>query len=239
MSNELTFTDLQDAIEKAQILINEELYVDAKKILRKVLIIDPDQSDAKSLLNEIQKIELDQLMDLTKNIKKNTNEKPNLDEILEGLEKVTKTKLVENKNQSIELFKNDKLKNEYLNKLNEKISKINDRDLLDLSIAFYEMELFEFAVMIIQNISNHSDYYMSAQIIICKSLIELNKPIEAIVKLENILKKSELKEQIRCNVNYLLGNAYEKLKDFKRANEYYRYVYQLNPRFKDVMEKLK
>lgn len=242
MSNELTFTDLQDAIEKAQILFNEELYVDAKKILRKVLIIDPDQSEAKTLLSEIQKIELDQLMDQTKGIKKFSDEKSekiNVDEIIMGLEKTVKVKIIDENNSELKLFKNNEIRNIYKNKLIKNIEKLNGRELLDLSIAFYEMELYEFAINVLENISLQSELFLSAQILNCKCLIEQNKPIEAIVKLEGLLKKSEITELVRCNINYLLGTSYEKLKDTKRANEYFRYVYQLNPRFKDVMEKLK
>lgn len=242
MSNELTFTDLQDAIEKAQILFNEELYVDAKKILRKVLIIDPDQSEAKALLSEIQKIELDHLMDQTKGIKKysdDINEKINVEEVIMGLEKTVKVKIIEENKGDLSFFQSDEIRNDYKNKLLKNVKKLNDRELLDLSIAFYEMELFELSIIVLDNISSQSNLYLSAQILNCKSLIALNKPIEAIVKLEGLLKKSELTELARCNINYLLGTSYEKLKDSKRANEYFRYVYQLNPRFKDVMEKLK
>lgn len=234
MSSDIQFTDIKDALEKAQILINEELYQDAKKILYKVLSINIDQSEAKALLNEIQKIEINLLLSDPKNENKNFKKDfIHKDDVIFQLQKklnISLTEAVDSKKDGIE--KIIKSTSKYLNKY-------NDREKLDLAIAFYEMEIYEATIDILEKIKNNSKFYLSAFLIICKTLIVSNRAIEAVVKLEPFIKRNDLNENDRCSVYYMMGLAFEKLEDIKRANEYYRHVYQLNSKFKDVADKIK
>ncbi len=243
MSTELEFTDVQDAFCKAQILKNEDMLSDAKKLLRKILIMDPDHSEARLLLTEIQKEEIETLMDNIKSSRpyqKEKIEKIDPEEVLSDLEKNLNANLRDVHPRVVpDLFKTDEEYEIFVQAVLGLYNKYDPRDLLDLSVAFMEMGLVEPALQILKLVGKNPEYHNASITMSCRALLIAGKPFEAIVRLEPLMKEANVDENQSCDLFYLMAKSFEMLSDQPRSLEFYRKVYRLNPRYRDVMEKIK
>ncbi len=71
-----------------------------------------------------------------------------------------------------------------------------------------------------------------------KILLSADSPSQAIVELEKSLNYTKSTDQILLT-KYLIANCYEKMKNLSKAIEYWEYIHNLQPDYKDVKAKLK
>ena len=113
------------------------------------------------------------------------------------------------------------------------------RERIDLGVAHLEMGLYETALQIFETVVRYSDYRIEGTYLLGLALIAGGKAIAATLKLEPLVRDFTLAESEKTDLLYLMGMAFEALSDLKRAHEFFRRVYRLNPKYRDVADKVK
>jgi tetratricopeptide (TPR) repeat protein len=112
----------------------------------------------------------------------------------------------------------------------------------DLGVAYMEMGLFDEAVAQFQKVMRGdatSERRVRAYESLGQSFIEKSEYEVAISSLGGALKESNLTDTKLVGVLYLLGYASERLDRWKDAEDYYRRVFAVDIRFRDIGERLK
>ncbi len=233
-----------DEYQKGEILMGERLLEDAKKIFRKILRINPHHKKAKECLDEIQKQEIQEL--LTSQPKRH---KIHLQETTQDL--LSTTEVIENLEQALHIHL-DKLEGgpsisfflteedclSFSKDVIKKLESLPQREHIDLGIAFYEFGIPEVSVKIFENLIKNPEYKAVGMYLLGLSLIAQGKAIEATIRLEPLARDLTLSETQKIDFLYLMGLAFEKLNDAKKAKEFYRRAYLLNPKYRDLGEKI-
>lgn len=232
-----------DDIEKAEILISERLLNDAKKILRKILRKDPVHFKAKGLLEEIQKQELQDLLS-TEVFRKKFHEKEEKDnpyQVLEKLDNDLRIGVFRDVLKPVpQLFSDETVYRQYSNYVQEVAAKLNPKEKIDLGVAFLEMGLYRIAENIFSDASRNDAVRFRSMYLLAISLIYGGKAIEATIQLTPLVRDLALAGSPEViDFLYLMGLAFEKLLDARKAREFFKRVYQINPRYRDVAEKLR
>jgi tetratricopeptide (TPR) repeat protein len=235
--NEVSFKQetAEDFIKKAEILLQENFVVDAKKLIRKALILFKEDSIQKkcfAVLNEIEKRELEELLGKAKekNISEdNYNVKSEHNKLLKNLEKdflFNEPNFDENTIQ--------KMADDYL----KLALNLSPKNRLDLGIAFYEMGIFKVAQVLFQSVVRYDEYKVQASALLAQTLIDSNQAMQAILILEPLVRDLTIKEEEKIELLYLMGLSFESLNDSKRAKEFFNRVYTLNKNYRNIFEKI-
>lgn len=234
----------EDEFQKGVILLNERLFEDAKKVFRKVLRQDPTNKAAQKHLEEISKIELQDLLagDSAKKRLGNLNsaENENPEQVLERLEKDLHINMAKSDLKPVpDLFADAQALAQYRERVMETASALSPRDRIDLGIAHLEMGLFDVAQAIFETVLRNEAHKVVGMYLFGLALIHGGKAIEASIRIEPFARDLTLSESQKSDFLYLMGLAFERLHDMKKAREFYRRVHLLNPKYRDVVEKLK
>ncbi len=238
----MDFSRIKDELEKADILITENLLEDAKKILRKILIHHPDEIPAKRKLEEIQKREIEALLS-----KNNSNEsvkgwltKKEDSKIIDSWIFAFQKELDEQNSKIIsELFESQSKYEEYKKSILLKLKELSFQDRKELAIAFLTLELDEISINILETINHNSEFEYECNCLIAFLLIRTKRYGDAIQKCEVLLQDPKLDETQKTNIHYLMGTALEKLGEKKKSREFFKKVFNQNPRYKDIAGKMK
>lgn len=239
---------VKDELQHAQILMGERLFEEAKKIFRRIIRKNNDPNEAMVLeaqqkLEEIQRLELQELLKADSSRKK-IKVQPDIEEtsatIVERLERELDIQFEDEFLQPVpNLFLTDTDFQKYKEKILDIADQLSPRDKIDFGIAFLEMGLPVIAEEIFTILTRAEDYRVSGSYLLAISLIHSKKSIEATILLEPFVRDLNLDEKIKTDFLYLMALAFESLSDERKSREFFRRVYLLNPKYRDVVEKLK
>lgn len=223
------FEGIADQIESARILQQEGLFEDAKKILRKILLAEPNRWEVKDLLSEIQDTEIKLLLsDSGYTPRKRRSTDIVLDTNVVSVEKMIQRlesdlKQVAATEESL-LFPSTGL---------------SARDSVDLGAAFLEMGLFKSARKVLETACKNEQERLGAFSLIAQSWIGDHKPYEATHLLEPILAETESTREEKLDLIYWMARSFELMQNDDLAIQWYEEVIELNPDYRDASERLK
>ena len=229
-----------DELESAKILIQENLYDEAKHVLFRLLTRTPDTQSfdnrrARELLKKIEEIEMKELYS-----------KPSR----------SKTKVIlEDQDAVISKLESDL----QLNVGDEKRSSMDDeqwivrgvpssaKELFDLSIAFFEMGCFADALRELQRaekkirIENSflGELGVSIVALTGQTLIQLGQAFNAKIYLEPVLLEPDLPHEQKVILYYTMGLIEQSLDDKTSARGWFQKVVVSDPDFKDVQQRIR
>ena len=223
---------ISDQIESAKILQQEGLFEDAKKILRKILLAEPNRWEVKDLLEEIQKTEIKQLLSDSGYAPK---KRRSTDIVLD-----TNVVTTENMIQRLELdlkLNPSAATDEIV--LNFQGVGDNARDCLDLGTAFLEMGLFKLARKVLEKACESDQERIVSLSLIAQCWIAERKPYEATHLLEPVLAEAETSREEKLDLIYWMARAFEQMQHDDLAVQWYEEVVELDADYRDSGERLK
>lgn len=238
-------TSTEEEIANGEILIGEKIYDEAKKVLRRVLRRDPSSIKAKELLLHIQEREIQEL--LTNDSRpsqrlgsSSTDEQDAPAAVVESLERELRLNLDRAEVRAVpDLFPDSVAEAAYTRRTLEAAAKLAPRDVMDLGIAHMEMGLYGAAKAIFEELVKFDEYKISGMYLLGMALIHADECVEATIRLEPLVRDLTLTEPQKADFLYMMGLAFERLGERIKARDFYRRVHLLNPRYRDVMEKLR
>lgn len=247
---------IDEDLERARILFSERLLEDAKKIFRKILIKNPLHADAQQHLKEIQDIEIQELLSGDASRRKiGDSEQEPVGFTIERLDKDLGLNLERFEYRAVpNIFKSHQDEIEFTESLlRQQVPSLSVVQQLDFGIAFLEMALFYTAQRILEsalmgleqeverapNDTALQSRRLSAAYLLGCALILGGKAVDATIRLEPIARDLSLSEKQKIDFIYLMGVAFEQMRDNRKAKEAFRRVMALNPKYRDVAERLK
>ncbi|MBI2606559.1 MAG: hypothetical protein HYW49_10825 [Deltaproteobacteria bacterium] len=239
---------VEEELRRGRALIGENFLEDAKKLLRRILIRVPGQVEARALLDEIQAREMRDLLghvDSTgsaANTGVESGEIAGIDprEVLEKLDADLQLGIAKSDGRVVpDLFADEGVHEAYRKRVVAAALALPPRERIDLGVANLEMGLHETAAQVFETVARYADYRIEGAYLLGLALIAGGKAIEATLKLEPLVRDFNLAESEKTDLLYLMGMAFEALRDPKRAREFYRRVYRLNPKYRDVADKVR
>ncbi len=241
-----------DLFQSAKILVSEGLTEEAKRVLRQILIADAGNANARKLLDQIHEIELKQIFseeEIHRPFRRKSD--PVLVEydsewVIRQLDEDLKLGMRVPMDQ-LTLFQDPELMNSFISKLEKDLSTASIQDWIDLGIAFLEMELYSIAVRLFMGASRHLDQSISSGSEICLSingllalsLILADRPLEAVSRIQPLLRDAEIKLENKIELFYLMGRTYECMNKRDLAFQYYKQVLKTDPHYRDTEQRLR
>ena len=235
-------TEVEDLLHSAKILIGEALNEEAKKVLRKILLHDPNHLPARKLLDQVQELEIKALLarddqpkrkaapsEITREVSREL-----VEEIIAKLDSDFKIGIPE-----LSLFADPQKLREFSKSTELTLLHAAPQDRIDMGIAFLEMGLAELAAQQFKAALQNEDYFLAASALRAYALILAGKPFDAILEVQAILKDSEVKPEDRLEFLYLLGRAYEALREQPKARSSYLEAQKIDPHYRDLEERLR
>lgn len=229
--SEIEVKDSADAVHSAEILMQEGLIDDAKKLMRGVLREDPHHVPAKKLLQQIQDQEIKLLLRATDHDskkKRKPEESLSLHAMLTNLER--------NLGVSFQEGQADKI-------LFESEVQLGSKDRLDIGIALSEMGQLDSAIdqfrKVAQTYTDDRNLYVAANVLLISALIEMGSGYEAILTIEPLLADVDLVAEQKIHFLYLLGLACESLGSPSEASGWYAEAARIDKSYRDLRQKLK
>jgi tetratricopeptide (TPR) repeat protein len=240
--DKLTGHSTDEQFENAKILANEGFIEDAKKILRKILISDPKHAPAKQHLQQILDREMDDLLAhrdspmkrpqlFERKGKQARAPQATSDEVLRELER----DLGMSENQDAP------------GGIEADVSGASQTDRIDLGIAFMEMGMYEKAIshlraaidMIESELEPDLLQKISATALLGRAYLLGKRPFDAIQLLHAVLRDAEISPNDKIEFFYLMGLAFEQTGDRKAALPWFGKVRELDPKYRDIQERLR
>lgn len=234
-----------EEISNVEILINEQIYDEAKKILRKILRKNKNQSKAKELLKQIEEKEIQELLAIDNRASPRLSSlhpegSQSLDQILQSLESDLRLGIEKEEKENLRsLFPTPEDEESYTRSVLHKVEKLSPKDITDLAIAHIEMGLYSTAVALLEEIVKQEEFATRGMYLLGLALIGNEKYVEATIRLEPMVRDLTLAEDQKTDFLYLMGLAFEHLGEIIKAKDFYRRVYYLNPKYRDISEKIK
>lgn len=222
----------EEELANANIFFNEQLYDDAKKICRKILIRNPAQAlqvQVRALLEEIQKKEIQDLL-TTGPHTLGREEAQDLTLIRDRLEQDFRIK--DSRNTPAMAANID------LQDVRKQLATLDARDMKDWGVAFLEMGAYSAAKIVFHELGLHDGEEMHSTYLLALTLIGSGDFVGATILLEPYVGDFSLPEVHKTDFLYLMGLAFERLGEPVKAREYYRRVHNVNPRYRDVAERI-
>ncbi len=229
-----------DDLESARILIQENLLDESKRILFRMLTRISDTNSisyrrAREMLSQIEKIELDELMNKAPRGKRTPRvEDPT--RLIHSLEKDLSMEPIDSEMPIMEV--------EQWSVVGERLTA---RELLDLAVAFFEMGCYGDAIRELKKAEKRirieetflGELGVSIVALQAQALIELGQPFDARIYLEPILLESDIPHEQKIILYYTMGLAEQALENKISAKAWLQKVKDTEPNFKDVEQRLR
>jgi len=241
---------VSDLLESAKILVNEGFVEDAKKTLRQILILEPAHVGARQFLAKIQKQELEQIIEDKEVYRPALRKDPvqlvepdDVETVLRQLDQDLQLGIISDHtgiqvSSQLSLFESPELLDEFCVQLEKTLVGSSAQDWIDLGIGFLEMEFYSIAIRLFtgacQAHARDKDLKLSANTLLAFSLILAGRPFEATTKIQPMLYDSDLKEENKVELFYLMGRIYELMKKFELTLDFYHQVIAIDPYYRDV-----
>jgi tetratricopeptide (TPR) repeat protein len=241
-----------DRLESAKILIREGFADDAKKILHKVLILDPGNAMASQTLNEIHELELKQIFG-SGEARRRVFEPKAADFLSDVDSEVLMRKLDQDLDLGLSrpfsLFDDQDQLDSYCTRIENDLSRAQalPQDWIDLGIGFLEMDLYSISTRLFEgacrklesNSSEPDKKILSSSCLLALSQILAGKPFEAVSCLQPLVRDSGFERGGHLEIFYLLGRAYELMGRLDLGAYYYQQVAKVDPVYRDIDHRLK
>ncbi len=247
-----------DLLQSAKILMNEGLLDDAKKTLRKVLLIDSSNAIARQTLEDIYALELKKIFTVQeipysylKKIQPSLTE-VDTEALIMKLDEDFRLGIYSDDNgwggQSvISGLRKPEVVESLSNHLDQILSTGKTQDWIDLGIAFLEMNLYEVAIHLFstacQTLDTEGDqssgFYLSANSLLGYTLTLAGRPFEAISQIQPILQDIEIKREDKIDFFYLMGRIYESINKLETSLHFYRQAAVIDPIYRDLEQRLR
>lgn len=230
--------------ERGRILLGEGLLDDAKKVFRKVLIRDSGNDEARQGLDEIQKREIQELLTVEPPRKRlgapvAPVEDDSPSAVLSRLERDLRLGVERTEAKIVpDLFADAGELAKYKQSVLDTVLPLPPRERIDVGVGFLEMGLFEIAHAIFETVVRYEEYRVEGMYLLGLALICGGKAIEATIRLEPYARDLTLTESQKTDFLYLMGMAFERLGEKQKAREFFRRVFLLSPKYRDVAGKL-
>lgn len=246
LSSSSSVESAEDQLATAKILINEGLFEDAKKTLRKILIRDPDHQAASQALKDVQDNELRELLSGREPVTR----KPRIFE-REGAESRGPELSSEQVLQELESSLGDPPERRDTRDepivSQESIQDLTVSDRVDLGIAFMEMGAYEKAAEIFRTALHFIDVLtpegqaknIATNVLLARAYLDSDRSFEAIQVLHALVRNDEISTTDKVEFFYLMGLAHEMRKERKVALSWYGKVREIDPHFRDIRERLR
>ncbi|MGK5084969.1 hypothetical protein WDW37_16900 [Bdellovibrionota bacterium FG-1] len=253
---------LDDQLESARILMREGILDEAKRVLRRILLGDPSQFDARRLLEEVHERELKVLLDGTFEPRRRFGERQletpveiSADLVLKNLDRDLDLGIFSEDGSEgmgqFDLFQDQAALEAFAEKLDRDLAQSSISDRTDIGIGFLEMGLHDFAIRnfkaVIQRLSFESsqdagatvDQLLSVTGLLAYALILAGRAFEATMAMQRMLADVEIPQSRKLDLIYLMGRANEALVKLETAMQCYRQVTKMDPHYRDVEERLR
>ncbi len=254
-----SFENIGELLENAKIFIGEGFLDDAKKVLHQVIILDPQNSMGRQLLDEVYESEMKFIFgegadprpvpagvrERQLREEKEVSEEGQLRKLVSKLDEDLQLHL----DGSDSLFANAEELEQFSRRLIRDLDSSMGlaQDWVDLGIAFLEMNLYSIAVRLFTqacgNVDPHSEEgrktYLSSAGLLALALMLDDKPFEAIGKLQPLLKDQDLTHYEKINIFYLMGRNYELVKNNEMAFRYYQQVLKIDAHYRDTEHRIR
>lgn len=222
----------KELLRSAKILKSEGLIQEAKKVFFAVLRLDPKNTQAKKLLEEIQEYEFKELF--RDEFESSRNEKYD--------ENIDSEEIVKNLENDLKLNLEDHLKNSEIDAQID-IQKAQIQDLYDISILFYNLEKYNKSIeflnkLLLKNTESEEELLLriSGVELLASIYVEQKKYFDAIQLLEKELLENRELNFDRIQFYYLLAVSFFHLKQFDRAEFYVNETLSKRKSFKNAKE---
>ena len=227
-------------LKSADILYQEGLFEESKKVLRRLLRENPSQVRARLKLKEILDREIESILSSHADEQISPCDVDESGDTLSALEKEFGISLGEDsfleQKQAIEEFRRS---------VQRQISRLNSKEAMDMGIGFLEMGIGSIAGDLFKKVHresflgeklNRSDY-MSSTYLLAQSYLIQNLPLEAIGVLEKLLSNPEFDAAEKCEGAYLMGVANEDISQWLEALGWYEVAQTIDSGHRDVEHK--
>jgi tetratricopeptide (TPR) repeat protein len=235
-----------EQIKSARAYLGEGFPEDAKKILRQVLLADPQSIAARKLLDEINEAELKQMIGNAEPIVRKSLFDTYDDSILhvdsdEIIRLLDRDMGIGETLSPVELslFSDAKLLAEFATKLDQEIGG-HPQDRVDMAIGFIEMGLHAVAIKLLQPLASSADssLQLNACALIAYSHINSDEPYKAISVLQPILNDNDIERSKKTESFYLMGRALQFLKSYREAIDWYLQAQEFESNYRDSIDRI-
>lgn len=258
-----TPAEIEDQVQSAKILLSEGLMEEAKRVLHRILIVDPKHVVARQTLHEIHESELKQIFgEDRKRISLRDKPEPVLtdadaDEIMRELDRELSLGIFgrdggddgsdAREMAEFPLLSDPKAIQEYATQLEKELVGVSGQDRVDLGIGFLEMGLNELATrqfksavhQLMQDPEENAKEVLSATALLAYSTILIGKAFEATLMIQSILRDAQLSDEHKIEFFYLIGRAYEAMRKPDLAQRWYEQVRLMDSNYRDIQQRLK
>lgn len=236
----------EDQLATAKILLNEGLVEDAKKTLRKILIIDPDHQAARFTLKEILDNELKELLTgkepMTRKPraferfgKEARAPEPTSEEAVRELEEAIGSEPARRDTQNTPIIAQESIKD------------LTAGDRVDIGIAFMEMGAYDKAAEIFLTALHFIDpstpegrgQHNATNVLLARAFLDSGRSFEAIQILHPLVRSDEIAVEEKVEFFYLMGIAHEMRNERKVALAWYSKVRDIDPHFRDIRDRIR
>lgn len=240
-------TSPDELIRNAEILLNEGLPDEAKRLLHQVLIADPSHSRARHALDRIHDEELKQILEGRESPRSRTRSEisppllgvidpeqvlQRLDEDLAlGLTSPLLTELAEDAEASMRAMQ------AFLSEVDRAMVGATYQDRIDLGVGFLQMELYDAALAHWQAASRLTEdarLRLQASALRALALVLARRPYEASSELQPVLADQEIAWDDKTELLYWMARASEARGDVVLAASWYEQVLKQDPLYRDA-----
>ncbi|MEK6578419.1 MAG: hypothetical protein AABZ55_04265, partial [Bdellovibrionota bacterium] len=245
----LKIHEIDDQLHSARILIQENLYDEAKKVLRKVAIQYPESRMARHLLAEIQELELKILLTEDSSSRKRRRLDEPLMELLgdpkDRISKLDSDLKLGISNDSIHADATALIEDlggvdsyeKFAKAIEEQFAGGSVRERLDIAIAFHEMGLKKLAARLLKPVLHAfsdsagkvDELKLGALALFASSLIDIGNPFDATLELQPIIQDTEVPIEKKLELFYLMGRASELIGKSKEAELWFEQAAKIDP----------
>ncbi|NBU22245.1 hypothetical protein EBS43_12670, partial [bacterium] len=117
----------------------------------------------------------------------------------------------------------------------------------DLGVGFLEMELSMIAIRLFSGAqkrlegwedSQSQELNLSATSLLALALLQEGKPYEAYSEIQPLLHDLDIPLDRKVELYYLVGRAFESLRKFQMAQEFYSQVIKIDPKYRDTSDRI-
>ncbi len=229
---------IDDDLQSAHILLSEGLTEEAKKVLRRIVMAQPDHVLAQEKLAEIAELELSHLLSAEGRRSRSQGPAPealDVEAILVALDRDFNLGGV----AALSLFQDAKEQKGWAKfsiDLGQRHSELTAQDRIDWGVAFLEMGLLELSIEQFKAAGRES---LPAQALLAYSLILAERAFDAAMVLEPIVGDSDVSGEEKIHFFYLMARAQEALGEPGLAQGWYEQVLETDRSYRDCAERIK
>ena len=237
-----------ELIGNARILLNEGMPEEAKKLLRRVLVLDSKNVEARERLDEIHELELKQIFGTETHGERRRSGR---DASAESSASTALRSLDRDFNLGFfgpdgtefspaeAIFDSDSEMEKLGIKLDEEYRDFSAMQRIDIGIAYLEMGFYRIALLQFEAASHDDMLYLAGVALQAHTLILMGKAFEATLLLSALVRDSGTLEEKKLEPYYLLGRAHEVLQNPGDAKLWYEKAQSIDPHYRDVEDRLK